>query len=285
MSCIFLVSLIAIREIRERVFSPAYILFGLALPLFAGGSILSLLIDQFEERTDALQSSSELFGVIIQIGFFLSIIFASTLIVGGTTEEKIGRIIEVLLVPLRPSELLAGKVLGLGILGLAPLVLIAISGTVALVGSQHDLIDVVTIPSLGSIIFWLILGYFFFAIGYSAVGALVVRPEEVSLSIMPMAVLSVGGLVCASVATQNPQSIVTVITSYVPPAAPFVVPQRVLAGTISVWEHLFTNIVMIAAVIVMFRVGSRVYSGGLLHFNNRTKIREAYRLAELDQKG
>lgn len=285
MSCIFLVSLIAIREIRERVFSPAYILFGLALPLFAGGSILSLLIDQFEERTDALQSSSELFGVIIQVGFFLSIIFASTLIVGGTTEEKIGRIIEVLLVPLRPSELLAGKVLGLGILGLAPLVLVAISGTVALIGSQHDLLDVVTIPSLGSIMFWLILGYFFFAIGYSAVGALVARPEEVSLSIMPMAVLSVGGLVCASVATQNPQSIVTVITSYVPPAAPFVVPQRVLAGTISVWEHLFTNIVMIAAIIVMFRVGSRVYSGGLLRFNNRTRIREAYRLAELDQKG
>lgn len=284
MNCVRLVSLIAIREIRERVFSPAYILFGLILPLFAGGSVLSLLVNRFEERSDALQSSNELLGVIVQIGFFILIIFSSTLIVGGVTEEKIGRIIEVLLVPLQPSRLLAGKVLGLGILGLAPFALVAISGTIVLINSRHYLLDDINILLLGAITFWFIFGYLFFAIGYSAVGALVARPEEVSLSVMPMAVLSVSGLVCASVATQNPQSIVTVVTSYVPPTAPFVVPQRVLAGAISVWEHLLTNLVMIAAIMVVFRVGSRIYSGGLLRFNNRTRIREAYRSAEFDRR-
>lgn len=280
MNSIRLISLIAIREIQERISSLAYIIFGLLFPLFAGGSILSLLVDRFEEQAGASQSPNEFLIVIVQFGFFIAITFSSTLIVGGVTEEKIGRIVEVLLVPLQPSRLLAGKVFGLGVLGLVPFALLAISGALAIVNGQHSLDYDITIFTLGSLIFWFVCGYFFFAIGYSAVGTLISRPEEVGLSVMPMAVLSVGGLVSASFTAQNPQSVIAIITSYLPPTAPFVVPQRALAGAISVREHLLTILAMISSIIVMFRLGVKVYSGGLLRFENRTKIREAYKSTE-----
>ena len=280
MNRIHLVSLVAMREFQERAFSLSYILFGLLFPLFAGGSILSLLISRFEERADIPQSSNEFLVTITQFGFFIAITFSSTLIVGGVTEEKFGRIIEVLLVPLRPSQLLAGKVFGLGALSLIPFVLLAVSGTLVLINDHDSLMDGVTVPLLLVLIFRFLSGYLFFAIGFAALGSLVSRPEEVGLCVMPMAALSVGGLVFASFTVQNPQSVVAVLTSYLPPTASFVVPQRALAGAISTWEHLLASLVMIAAIMTMFRVGGKVYSGGVLHFKNRTSIRDAYRSAE-----
>ena len=94
-------------------------------------------------------------------------------------------------------------------------------------------------------------------------------------------VLLVLGFQAGANAVSDPQSGFAVVTSYVPFTAPFVVPARVLAGSISAWAHLVAVALTILVTAVTSRVAARIYSGAILHLRGRATIGEAYRSAEL----
>ncbi len=107
------------------------------------------------------------------------------LVAQGVVEEKATRIMEILLATIQPSRLLAGKVIGIGLVGLLQLTIV---GAAALVAVQVT--NVAAIPALGvaSILgdlFWFLLGFLFYATAYSAVASLVSRQEEVQGAIAP----------------------------------------------------------------------------------------------------
>ena len=97
----------------------------------------------------------------------------------GVVEEKATRIMEILLATIQPSRLLAGKVIGIGLVGLLQLTIV---GAAALVAVQVT--NVAAIPALGvgailGDIFWFLLGFAFYATGFAAVASLISRQEEV----------------------------------------------------------------------------------------------------------
>ena len=79
----------------------------------------------------------------------------------------------------------------------------------------------------------------------------------------------------------NPTSTLSVVTTFIPPTAPFVAPVRFAFQAIPLWQMAVSVALMVPTVVVMTRLAGRVYLGGLLRFGSRVGIREAFRSAEL----
>ncbi len=195
----------------------------------------------------------------------------------GVTEEKNNRVVEVLLATLRPWQLLGGKVLGIGLLGLAQFAATVIVAFVAL-----KLTNALELPSLdpsivGVLVLWFVLGFSVFSVLYAAAGALASRPEEAQSASLPMTMIAVFAFFLSFGVLGNPDSTLSQIATFVPFTAPFVVPIRNALGALPVAEHVLAVLVTVAAIVLLVRVAARIYAGGLLSIGRRVKLRDAWR--------
>lgn len=199
----------------------------------------------------------------------------------GVIEEKTNRVVEVLMSALRPHQLMAGKVIGIGLLGIAQLLLIVVTAGVAALAV--DLVDIpdVSIGLIGSLLMWFVLGFSFYSVAYAAAGALVSRMEEAQSVATPLTLVGVAGYFAAFAVIENPDGVVAKITTFLPPIAPFVVPIRQAQNAIAGWETILSIVLMLAASYGLIRLAGRVYSGAILSLGARVKLREAWRSAEL----
>lgn len=212
---------------------------------------------------------------------YIAVLLYGSMILTGVTEEKTNRVVEVLLAAFQPWQLLAGKVLGIGLLGLAQFV-----GTVLIALLGVELTNVFDLPqfpldSMLVLVLWFILGYALFAVVFGAAGALVSRAEDAQGVAVPISLVAVVGFFVAIQALNDPSGALSVIAGFIPPVAPFVVPVRFAFQAIPLWQFVASVGLTVLAILVMVRVAGRVYLGGLLRFGSKVGIREAFRSAEL----
>lgn len=219
-----------------------------------------------QRQVIALLGVSVLYGLLILIGQYVAM---------GVVEEKASRVVEVLLSTIRPWQLLAGKVIGLGLLGLAQLVLIGVIGLGAAIGFDVLAVPGDAIGTLAQVVGWFILGYGFYAAVFAAGAALVSRQEDLQSVLMPTVVVLVAALVIAIQAVQDPSGPLAVVTSFVPGLSPLVMPVRMAAGDVAWWEWVASVVLMLLATVALVRLGGRIYAGALLRRGGRVKIREA----------
>ncbi len=212
---------------------------------------------------------------------YMAVLLYGSMILTGVTEEKTNRVVEVLLAAFQPWQLLAGKILGIGLLGLSQFV-----GTVVIAMVGIELTGIVDLPefpidSILILLLWFILGYSFFAVMFGAAGALVSRAEDAQSVVAPISLVAVAGFFIAIQAVSNPTSTLSVVTTFIPPTAPFVAPVRFAFQAIPLWQMAVSVALMALTIAVITRLAGRVYLGGLLRFGSRVKVREAFRSAEL----
>jgi ABC-2 type transport system permease protein len=193
----------------------------------------------------------------------------------GVVEEKSSRVVELLLATMRPWQLLAGKILGLGLLGLAQMLVIAVVGVAGAL-----VFDVVDLPGrlIGTVITvvaWFVLGYAFYASVFAAAASLVSRQEDLASVITPASLLLVVGFVISIQAAQDPTGTLSTVTSFIPGLSPLVMPVRQAAGGAEWWEVVVSVVLMLASIAAIVRVGGRIYSGALLRTGGKVKLREA----------
>jgi ABC-2 type transport system permease protein len=195
----------------------------------------------------------------------------------GVVEEKSSRVVELLLATMRPWQLLAGKILGLGVLGLAQIVAISAIGVAGALA-----FDVVSLPGqlVGTVvtaIVWFLIGYGLYAALFAATASLVSRQEDLPSVIMPTTFVLLGAFFVALVAAGDPSGTLATVTSFVPGLSPLVMPVRQAAGVAAWWEVAAAAVLMVAAIAVVVRLGGRIYAGALLRTGGRLKLREALR--------
>lgn len=167
--------------------------------------------------------------LLVMVLFFL-LIYSSMYVAMGVVEEKGSRIVEILLTSVRPWQLLGGKIVGLGALALANMVVIIVAGlgAAAATGLAADLPPGMT-GIVVSALFWFVLGYAFFAAMAAALGSLVSRQEDANSVLTPMTMLMMVAYLVAYFAAVQPNSPVSRILSLVPPFSSMVMPVR-MAG-------------------------------------------------------
>lgn len=232
-----------------------------------------------DARTEADEASflvANIGAVLILIGIFS---FGFTVLT-GVIEEKQSRVVEVVLSTVRPRDLLIGKVLGIGALGLIQLAvfLLAGLGAAALTGSVE--LPATTPGTVVLLAVWFILGYILYSTALGFLGALASRMEEASNASTPVTMIAmVSYFVAIFSAIDDPAGIVAQVATYLPPSAPFVVPLRAAFGAIGPIEILLSMLVTLAGIWILFTVGARIYAGAVLQTAARMKLRDAWRAA------
>lgn len=212
---------------------------------------------------------------------YIAILSYGTWTLTGVTEEKSNRVVEVLLATLRPWQLLGGKVLGIGLLGMIQFLLTLVVAFAAV--RVTDLIDLPDLPvaTLAILFMWFVLGFAIYSVAFGAAGALASRPEEAQSASFPLTMMAVVGFFVSFQVLEDPESTAARIATYFPFTAPYVVPIRSSLDGITLWEHSLAVVIMIISISVMVRIAGRIYRGGVLRSGTRVKIREAWRQADL----
>ena len=185
-------------------------------------------------------------------------------VLSGVAEEKTGRIVELLLVSLRPVHLLAGKVLGIGALALGQLAVVALVLLLVLPRAGVELPGVEA-ASLAFAGLWFVLGFIFYATAFAAAGAMVARQEDIQNVSLPITLtVMVSYFVSIALVTSDPEGTAARIASFVPPIAPMIVPARFAVGAMQPWEVAVAAVLMLAAIVLMLMLGGRIYGSALL---------------------
>jgi ABC-2 type transport system permease protein len=211
----------------------------------------------------------------------LAISFYGGFLLVGVIEEKSSRTIEVLLSRLRPTELLSGKIAGIGLVGLAQVGLVAVAALVALALTQNTQLPATAGPTIGWLVLWFVLGYGFYSVLYGAAGSLVSRQEDAQSMTFPISAVLFVAYFFAMGAAQSPDSMAALIGSFVPPTAPLVMLVRIAYGGVPWWQIALSVVIMVATIYAMVRIAGRVYAGAALRMGKRVKLMDAWRTAEL----
>lgn len=211
---------------------------------------------------------------------YIAVLTYGTWMLSGVTEEKTNRVVEVLLSTLRPWQIFAGKLIGIGVLGLSQMVFVLAMALVAL--RVSDTFDLPSLPldSVVALVGWFVLGFLLYATLFGAAGSLVSRMEDAQNAAAPLSILAIVGYMASFMALNDPSGTVAKIGTFIPFTAPYVAPIRLAFGEIPGWEMALAVFITAASIVVMVRLAGRVYAGGLLRFGSKVRWREAFRAAD-----
>jgi ABC-2 type transport system permease protein len=227
--------------------------------------------DNEDERAGvAFVASLLLYGQLIVFGLAVAT---------GVVEEKASRVVEVLLAAIPPRSLLAGKIVGIGLLGLLQLFLAGVVGLALATVSGAIELDGTVLGALAVVLVWFLLGYALWACLYAVSGVIVSRQEDLQSSSTPLTLLLVVCYLLAFPAIEDPSSSLAVISSIVPFSAPIVMPVRVALGEATTPEIAASLVLLGVSVAVLVRLGARLYEGAILRMGRPLKLVEAWRLA------
>jgi ABC-2 type transport system permease protein len=207
------------------------------------------------------------------ITLFVLLMFFGQAVAQGVTEEKSSRVVELLLTTVSPRRLLTGKVLGIGAVGLA---MILLSGGAAL--AAGPLAGGAGLPAaapkaIGLVVLWFVLGYLLFSVAYAAVGAMVSRQEDLATAQIPIYLVGIAGFLLADiVASSNPDGTLAQVGGFLPPFSAMVVPARMVVGHMS-WIGLSVAVALdLLATVGVIVLAARIYERSILQTGARMKL-------------
>lgn len=238
----------------------------------AGVNVTSLgTIDAHRSQRIAMSS---VIGVLTYVMLMISVQLTGQ----GVIEEKSNRIVEILLAAVKPWQLLAGKVLGIGLVTITQVVLVAVAGAVAATST-----GVLHLPSSliggasAQAVLWFLLGYAFYAVLMAAAASLVSRQEELAGVGTPFTLLVVASYILGvSVLPTDPHGSAASVLSMIPLFSPVLMPMRAPYG-IPVWQGLLAVALMLAAIAVATVLAGRVYRNAVLRSGSRVGWRSAWK--------
>lgn len=218
---------------------------------------------------------------------YMTLILYGNMVASGVAEEKSSRIMEVMIAKVKPMELMFGKILGVGALGLMQfgiwigtvLTVTALrnasgwgpaAGGLALLSGIHPSV-------LVWFVLFFVLGFFFYASIFAAGGAVVSRVEDVNQISTLIMMLIMVGFFAAFISFANPNGRLAVITSLVPFTSPMVMFARLILADPPVAQVAVSLALLVAGVIGGAWFSGKVYRIGVLLYGKRPTIREIAR--------
>jgi ABC-2 type transport system permease protein len=211
-------------------------------------------------------------GVLI---LFTALIVYGQAVASGVAEEKSSRVIELLLTCLPPRRLLAGKVLGVGALGVAQLAVVCAAGLISAQLAGGEGVPPAAPETVALVVAWFALGFAFYSVAYAALGALVSRQEDLETTTAPVNVLLIGAFFAANAAIQDPDGTWARIAAFVPPLSPMIVPARVVLGDMGPLGLAAAVAIELIAIVLLVRSAARIYERSLLRLGAPVSLRAA----------
>jgi ABC-2 type transport system permease protein len=209
-----------------------------------------------------------LYGQLLGYGFWVAL---------GVVEEKSSRVVELLLSAIPARTLLAGKVLGIGLLGLGQLLLLAVAGLGVAAALGAVRLEATVVEPVLVVLAWFVLGYTAYACLMAAAAARVSRQEELQNATTPVSTLAIVSFLATFYVANNPDAVLSRVLSLVPPVSALTMPVRSARGDAAGWEVPVAVALMLALIAGLVVVAGRVYEGAVLRTGAKVPFAEAWR--------
>jgi len=276
----------------------------------------------FQFKTVALneryksESEETLAGGLVYV--LLILLYTATILYGvqvaqGVIEEKSNRVMEVMIGAVRPAQLLAGKIFGIGALaltqmvifaiaaaGAAVLLVVVISGTLShadaaalarqaaaaqanmpnaphTAGLQSAMAGAIPVSTLIYLVVFFLLGFFSYAALFAGVGALCSKAEDVQQYNGVIMIPIILAYVVSIFAINDPDKSFAVIASMIPLVSPMVMFTRVALSSVPAWQVGLSIALSLAAIWGLTRLAGRLYRIGVLMYGKPPKIGDIWR--------
>ena len=277
------------------------------------------LVDQDikSDKKDSLKQERAAVGFGFAVIIYFFIFLYGVQVMRGVIEEKTNRIVEVIVSSVKPFQLMMGKIVGIGLVGLTQFLLwVVLSGVIFIVvqiifnagyvspsavldqqqmaqvgGDQQDLYAVLAQNPvfqvlfrinwplmIGSFIFYFIGGFLLYGSLFAAVGAAVDSETDTQQFMLPVSIPLVFGFIVAEFMLTNPEGSMGQIFAVIPFTSPIVMMLQVAMGpTGGVWLILISALVLIATFVLIVWIAGKIYRTGILMYGKKASYKELWR--------
>jgi len=226
-------------------------------------------------------ASRQLFGTVLVVVLFLTIVIYGMWVAAGVAVEKETRVMELLISAASPTQLVLGKVVGIGLAGLVQYLAILVPAVLAMslqdpVGRLLGLASGIAVPLAGIPVSlfvaygaFFVLGFTLYALIYAAAGSLVSRVEDLQVIALPTSLIGIAGYLMAVVALTGGLGTILRVASIVPFWSPFVMFTRLTVGRVEPWELALAYGLLVVAIGLVAWLAIRVYTAGVILYGQR----------------
>jgi ABC-2 type transport system permease protein len=257
--------------------------------------------DHGKEKGSGLGTA--LFGYVIALLLYMMIVLYGQTVLRGVMEEKTTRVAEVVVSSVNTDTLLAGKILGIGLVAVtqvlawvalsislayygAPLLerklgagamAAGASGGMGTAGAMAAALPSLSMPTLAALLSFFVLGFIFYAALFAAVGAMVSSQEDVQQASMPVMLLLISSVIFMTPIMTNPGSRLARTMSLLPFSAPILMPLRMTLIPVPWYEVAFSLAGVALACLLAIWMSARIYRVGLLMYGKKPNFAELAR--------
>ena len=205
---------------------------------------------------------------------FMIIFTSGQLLLRSVMEERTSRTIELLLSTVNPLQLMTGKILGLGLLGVTQMIIYVLTAFIANHYKNWGVLEYSQIPVL---LIYFLLGYLFYASIFAMIGTFFSSEQEAQQSTSIISFIAILPFIFGSYFISNPSSYLTTVFSYIPPLTPFMMIMRIGMGTVETLEIIYTSFLLVISCILMLKLSGKLFKVTILMYGKRISIKEIYK--------
>lgn len=242
-----------------------------------------------EKETSTIIASA--IGGIITFLMYMFILMYGNMVMNGVVEEKSNRIVEVMISSVKPFDLMMGKIIGIGLVGLTQLLLwvILMGGALTIAGPMLPesgldgnsslfsnlglLFSVNWIEIILCFLIFFIGGYLIYASIFSIIGASVDNAQDTQQFVMPVTLLFIFALYAGIYSIQNPDGPLAFWCSLIPLTSPIVMMVRIPFG-VPIWQILLSIGILYISIVLVVKFAAKIYRVGILMYGKKPNIKE-----------
>lgn len=220
---------------------------------------------------------------------FFAVYFYGNFVAVSVSSEKTSRVMETLVTSTTPKNIIIGKTIAMGLVGLSQMLLLVLTAFVSyklFIPTEMDFISSMigninfSVTSIAICIIYFILGYTVYAFLNAVTGATVSKVEDLNSAQTPVALISLFSFYLAYFTSTIPDSAGSKFASIFPFSAAFSMPGRILAGGATGGEVATSIALLILTAIVLAFISIKVYSGAVLHYGKRLNLKDLLKLSK-----
>jgi ABC-2 type transport system permease protein len=214
---------------------------------------------------------------LMTIVLFFAISTFGAMVLSGVVEEKSSRTVEVLLARAPARNLLAGKIAGIGLLGLVQVAATAGAALVAVALTDSFDVPAVRASVVVWAVVWFVLGYALYATVFGTLGSLTSRTEDASSVTGPVSVVLVVAFMASFATIGSVDSTWARLVAWFPLTAPLAMPNRIAMGAATWWDPVLAVLLTVATIGGLVVLGGRIYTRAILHTGATLSLVDAWR--------
>ncbi|MDR3218357.1 MAG: ABC transporter permease [Dysgonamonadaceae bacterium] len=246
----------------------------------------SIKWDDSGKETQTSADFASAIGMIFTFLIYMFIFVYGAMVMQGVMEEKTNRIVEVIVSSVQPFDLMMGKLIGIGLVGLTQfgIWMLVLLGPVlfgSLFFADAAMLQEFTAPfasvNMAEICIYFILffigGYMMYASIFAAIGAMVDSQEDTQQFMMPVTIIILFAFYAGFFSAKNPDGPLAFWTSVVPLTSPIVMMVRLPFG-VPWWEILLSIALLFVTVLLFVKLAAKIYRTGILMYGKKPTYAE-----------